>query len=1319
MALRRVLALVVLALLALPLGAAPQKKIVFLAGTKSHGPGDHEYEKGLRLLARCLTSAPNLSGYRTEVHLYGWPEDPGTLDDADAIVVYADGSDHNVQDHPLLAEDRLETIGRQMRRGCGLVLLHYATFVPVARGGPEYLDWAGGFFDYESGDGTNRWLSRIQTVAATVTPASPAHPISRGLAPFALRDEFYYRMRFRPSDPRRSAILTVPLPGEREPQTVAWAVERADGGRGFAFTGGHFHQNWQNASVRTMALNAIVWAARGEVPAGGVASRVPEGIDAIRTLILTGRHHPAHDWRATTAALQEALARDPRSQTTVGEDPEALATDDLSRFDRIVLNYCNWESPSLSAAGRARLLRFVRSGGGLVLVHFANGAWRDWPDYFGGLARRVWVDGKANHDAYGPLTVRVARPEHRLARGLPAEFVTTDELYCSQVGEKPVDPLLTARSKVTGRDEPLAFVYAEGKGRVFQTLLGHDAQAIRNPVHAELIQRASAWTAGREVLPAPIVLPSATAPPTADSRFGQALDARRGFVAAPGRTEYQEPPLTVECWTRLFGKAGYNLLVANSAKESARHWELYTEAGSGRFAVYLPGVSPANVFADTDLTDGKWHHVALVYLPGRVQLFVDGRRAADQPVGAPHATPAIGPLWIGAYPPGGLGCDGLVDDVRISKAARAIGEAPAAPLAADADTIGLWSLDTPVGGRYADASPQRNDARAGGAAETPEGLPAFEPAPWPALDRRGPVDWPAVGNDPGGMRYSPLKQIDRSNVTTLKVAWTYRTGDARPGTTIECTPLAVGGVLYLTTVKQRVVALDAATGKPLWRFDPGSTGVNRGVAYWSDGRAGGKRRILFGTGSGHLYSLDARTGQPDPAFGAGGRVDLRLGLGRDLSRLNYAVTSPPALFEDRVIVPVLNAEGQPGAPGDIRAFDVRTGRALWRFRTVPEPGEFGNDTWGEDGWRERSGTNPWSGFTVDTKRGIVFCGTGSPASDFYGADRPGANLFGNCTLALDARTGRRLWHFQQVHHDLWDHDNPCPPALGTIRWKGKPRDIVAQPTKTGFIYLFDRVTGAPLFPVDEKPAPPSAIPGERAYPTQPVPSAPPPLSRQGFTEADITDRTPEAAAFVREQLKALKWGKPWIPPSLEGTVVAPGFHGGANWSGASLDPATGILYINTNDVPYLSTLRRNAAGGYDFQGYTYFNDDEGFPAMKPPWGWLTAVDLSKGRFVWRVPFGYYPELEARGQKGLGAQTFGGTIVTAGGLVFLAGSPDEKLHAYDKATGKLLWSAPLPAGGYATPCTYQVNGRQYVVIAAGGGGKLGTKSDDQYIAFALP
>jgi quinoprotein glucose dehydrogenase len=580
-------------------------------------------------------------------------------------------------------------------------------------------------------------------------------------------------------------------------------------------------------------------------------------------------------------------------------------------------------------------------------------------------------------------------------------------------------------------------------------------------------------------------------------------------------------------------------------------------------------------------------------------------------------------------------------------------------------------------------------------------------------------NWPNVGNDKGGMRYSTLKQINRKSVKNLQVAWTYHTGDAAAGngSTIECTPIIVDGVMYVTTAKVKVVALNAATGEPIWEFDPKGTNVNRGVAYWADEKPGGARRILIAS-NGKLTSLDAKSGKPDLGFGTEGVVDLRKGMGPEIARQNYGSTSAPAIYHDLAIIPIHSSESQPGAPGDVRAFNVRTGKEVWRFHTAPHPGEYGNKTWAGDSWRDRSGANAWSGYTIDTKNGIVYCGLGSAASDFYGADRVGANLFANCTLALDARTGKRIWHFQTVHHDLWDHDLPCPPVVCSITRNGKKVEAVAQPTKTGFVYVFDRLTGKPLYDVKEVPAQTSSVTGEQAWLTQPEPVNPPILEPKLVTGKDFSNLSPESHEYVMNMVKKYRFGREYEAPSTEGTIISPGFHGGANWSGACVDPSTNILYINTNNVPCVCKLNKNSKDGYDFDGYTFLTDKDGYPAVKPPWGHLTAVDLNKGEFVWRNIFGEYPKLKAMGMPPTGTQNFGGSIVTAGGLVFIGGTMDEMFHAYDKSNGKLLWEFQLPAGGYATPATYMVNGKQFVVIAAGGGGKLGTKSGDTFVAFAL-
>lgn len=599
------------------------------------------------------------------------------------------------------------------------------------------------------------------------------------------------------------------------------------------------------------------------------------------------------------------------------------------------------------------------------------------------------------------------------------------------------------------------------------------------------------------------------------------------------------------------------------------------------------------------------------------------------------------------------------------------------------------------------------------------------------------VDWPGVGNDPGCMRYSELDQINRGNVARLKPVWTFHAGEleGRVGKTIECAPVVVDGVMYVTTGYLRVVALDAATGRELWQFDPlkdypfphapTSGGVNRGIAYWSDGKPDGARRVLHGTSDGRLFSLDAKTGKLDPNFGEGGIRNLRLELPPKFAALGYGPTSAPAVWRDLVIVGVACGEG-PGlaAPGDLRAFDVRTGAEVWSFRTVPQPGELGNETWENDSWRDRGAANAWGGVSVDVERGLVFAGLGSAAFDFYGGDRKGDNLFADCVIALDAATGKRVWHFQTVRHDIWDYDLPVYPNLVTITRGERRIDAVAQVTKTGLVFLFNRETGEPLFEIEDRPVPASDVPGEVVAPTQPFPVKPPPFATQGVDESNVTDIGESNRESVLKQLGKLRSEGVFTPPSLKGSVVMPGFLGGANWPGASFDPTTGILYVSSSDQPNIMTLKKTEPekaaelGPYVHDGYAQLRDHEGYPPTKPPWGRLNAIDLNTGEFAWRAVLGEYPELTARGIPPTGTENLGGSIVTAGGLVFIAATKDERIRAFDKATGELLWEHPLPAGGYAAPSTYQINGRQYVVIAAGGAGKMQTKPGDAFVAFAL-
>jgi len=582
--------------------------------------------------------------------------------------------------------------------------------------------------------------------------------------------------------------------------------------------------------------------------------------------------------------------------------------------------------------------------------------------------------------------------------------------------------------------------------------------------------------------------------------------------------------------------------------------------------------------------------------------------------------------------------------------------------------------------------------------------------------------WPNFGNDKGAMRYSQLSKIHRGNVRDLEVAWTYHTGDSDGERPIQCTPIVVDGVMYVSTVQAEIAALDPATGREKWRFrtgtDPKRSGhrmANRGVAYWSDGKSGGKRRILLGTPDGRLVSVDAATGQPDPRYGPRG-IEIRDLLEGPWRQQYLGFSAPPMVYRDLVFLGPATDEGYGATPGDIFAFHIPTGKLQWRFKVIPEKGEPGSETW-ESGGRDTSGgANPWNGFTLDEKRGILFAATGSPTGDFYGGKRLGANLFGNCVLAIDARTGKRLWHYQIVHHDLWDWDNASQPVLCTAKRNGKQVDAVAQLTKRGLLFLLDRVTGEPLFPVREVPAPASEILGEKAWPTQPEPVLPAPYALQLITEDDLSNITPETKAFMLEKFRKLRRGRKYEPPTPEGSAAAPGYFGGSPWSGGSFDPKSNTLYFNSNNEPSIIEMNKDGTGGFSYQ---WFRDQNGYPGVKPPWGQLFAVDLNTGQYRWSAVLGEFPELTAKGIPPTGTPTLGGTLVTAGGLVFVASTKDARFRAFDSDTGKLAWQHDLPAAGYAAPCTYTVDGRQYVVIAAAGGKFYNSKTSDTFVAFALP
>ncbi|MEM9324146.1 MAG: PQQ-binding-like beta-propeller repeat protein [Bacteroidota bacterium] len=588
-------------------------------------------------------------------------------------------------------------------------------------------------------------------------------------------------------------------------------------------------------------------------------------------------------------------------------------------------------------------------------------------------------------------------------------------------------------------------------------------------------------------------------------------------------------------------------------------------------------------------------------------------------------------------------------------------------------------------------------------------------------------EWAIANGTKSNTKYSRLDQINRDNVSQLTLAWEYKSDEQ--GYSIECTPIIVEDVLYATSPRLKAFALNAATGDELWKFDPFdyegddrrmrlAPVVNRGVTYWK----GEDERIFFGAGP-YLYCLNAKTGELMDGFGIRGRIDLLEGLDREMHELTISATSPGVIYEDLLIVgAMLSEHGGAVAPGHVRAFDVRTGERRWIFHTIPHPDEPGYDTWPPDAWKIFGGANAWGGFSLDEDRGLVYFGTGSASHDHFGINRIGANLYANSVVALRAGSGEYVWHYQLVHHDLWDYDLPTPPNLVTVKHEGKSIDAAAQVTKMGMLFLFDRETGKPIFEIEERPVPQTTVPGEETWPTQPFPTKPRPYARHGFTEQDITTRTPDAHDFVRSNYYE-QFGDATIydPPSFEGDIVHPQFNGGTDWGGASVDVETGWLYVPSSSEPELMQVIKSPEGSdfpFKVTGHQPIKDNEGYPISTPPWGTLSAIDLNSGVIMWQVPFGRYLDLKGY-DFATGTFNMGGPVVTRGGLVFLGGSMDEMFRALDKETGALLWETKLPAGGYATPATYAIDGKQYVVIAAGGGGKPGTKGGDSYLAFTLP
>jgi len=611
------------------------------------------------------------------------------------------------------------------------------------------------------------------------------------------------------------------------------------------------------------------------------------------------------------------------------------------------------------------------------------------------------------------------------------------------------------------------------------------------------------------------------------------------------------------------------------------------------------------------------------------------------------------------------------------------------------------------------------------------------------------VDWPSYGSDQGATKYSAAAQIDQSNVARLTVAWSWETGEiamrdkgVRPGQ-FQATPLVINDTMYVSTAYNRVVALDATTGKLIWQYDPhaydggqppnGTGFVHRGVAMWTDGK---ERRIVMNS-RWRLIALDAGTGKLVRSFGDTGVVDLLAHISRPVNKLHYTQTSPPVVWQNLVIVGngVADRLVYPGdPPGDVQAFDARTGQRVWRWSAIPlSASDVNARTWENESWRKTGHTNVWAPFSVDAERGLVYLPVSTPSNDGYGGTRLGDNLYAESIVCLDARTGSMRWQFQTVHHGLWDYDLPAPPVLGTVRVNGANRDIVAVPAKTGVLFVFDRVTGSPIWPIEERAAPASDVPGERAAKTQPMPTLPKAFAPQGFGEEQLIDFTPTITAAARDFVAQFRSGTLFTPPTLRGTIMLPGNIGGAGWGGGAFDPRSGTIYVKATNSPTLMkiiqrgvetdtvsapyTLDLAASGSLRFR---VGGDSTPFlPVNKPPYGTMTAIDLNSGAQLWQVPLGdtpalrRHPLLRDMNLPPLGVAGAPGAVVTAGGVLFASGG-GAVIYALDTSDGRTLWSHDLGQTAYSVPMTYRTSfGRQFVVIASG------AATGARLTAFALP